>query len=348
MESIVYHTITGVDLAKQEIQVCVTKHNQVQSNQAMTPSEFSSWLATSKPMTIVFEACGTSNYWKQVALKCGHDAKLISAKLVASIRQNQKTDKNDALAVAQAAQLTDVSFINGKSKEQQELQTIVRLRELAVKHKVAMQNQLTALLLEFNIKVSGKGGLSRVIEDLLEDAENDFSMVFRKAINTAWEQLQSSIVSIKEYDSYIEKAANQHKQCKKLQAIEGVGPLNAINLYISLGCGEMGIFHKGRDASACIGVTPIQHSTGGKVKLGSVGKYVKNNAVRSCLVAGAMSAVNHATRRTAKTKKDLWIQQLVARRGKRCAAVALANKTVRTAFAMLTKGTEYKAELLPA
>ena len=112
-------------------------------------------------MVIVFEACSTSNYWKQKALEYGHDARLISAKLVASVRQNQKTDKNDALAVAQAAQLTDVSYIKGKSKEQQELQTLVRLRELALKHKVAMQQQIKSLLLEFNIRVSSnQGGLS--------------------------------------------------------------------------------------------------------------------------------------------------------------------------------------------
>jgi len=344
------HTIiAGIDLAKDEIQVCVSKRNKVQSNQAMTPIEFSSWLATSKLMTVVFEACSTSNYWKQEALKCGHDARLISAKLVSNIRQNQKTDKNDALAVIQAAQLTNISFINGKSREQQELQTLARLRELAVKHKVAMHNQLTALLLEFNIRVSSRnGGLSGVIQDVLEDAENGFSMIFREALQTGWQQLLLSIESIHQYDVYLEKTANQQIECKRLQALEGVGPMNAVNLYISLGCGEMGVFKKGRDASACIGLTPIQHSSGGKVKLGSVGKYIKNNAVRSCLVSGAMAAVNQATRRTAKTKKDLWIQQLAERRGKRCAAVALANKTVRTAFAMLTNGTEYKAELLAA
>lgn len=134
-----HNIITGVDLAKEEIQVCVCKHKKVQSNQAMTPVQFSTWLATSQPMTIVFEACSTSNYWKQKALKYGHDARLISAKLVASIRQNQKTDKNDALAIAQASQLIDISFINGKSREQQELQTLARLRELAVKQKVAME-----------------------------------------------------------------------------------------------------------------------------------------------------------------------------------------------------------------
>ena len=156
------------------------------------------------------------------------------------------------------------------------------------------------------------------------------------------------IDSIKKYDGYLEKAANQHSVCKSLQAIEGVGPLNAINLYIALGCGEMGQFKKGRDASACIGLTPTQHSSGGKVKLGSIGKYVKNHTIRSTLVCGAMAVVQHTLRRTAKTKKDLWIQQMVERRGKRCTAVALANKTVRTAFAMIANGTEYKAELLAA
>ena len=284
-----------------------------------------------------------------VHLEHGHDARLISAKLVASVRQNQKTDKNDALAVAQAAQLTDVSFINGKSKEQQELQTLARLRELAIKHKVALQNQLTALLLEFNIRVSSaKGGLSGVIESVLEDADNNFSMPFRDALYTGWQQYLTNLESIQKYDICIEKAANKSRECKRLLALEGVGPMNAINLYISLGCGEIGLFKKGRDAAACIGVTPIQHSSGGKVKLGSVGKYVKNKNVRSCLISGAMAAVNQATRRKAKTKKDLWIQQLVERRGKRCAAVALANKTVRTAFAMLSNGTEYKAEPLTA
>lgn len=348
-ESIMNKIVAGVDLAKNEIQVCVTKHNTVHSNKAMTPRDFNIWLANTNTMTIVFEACGTSNYWKQQAIACGHDARLISAKLVAQIRQNQKTDKNDALAIVQASQLADVDFINGKSKAQQELQSLIRLRELTIKQKVASHNQLTALLLEFNIRVSrNKGGLSEVVISALEDAENGFSPEFRNALNVAWQHYICLLKDIAQYDICIEKAANQHKECKSLMAIEGVGPLNAINLYISLGCGEMGTFKKGREAAACIGLTPMQHSSGGKVKLGSVGKYVKNKNVRSYLVSGAMAVVNQATRRVAKTKKELWIQQLVERKGKRCAAVALANKTVRTAFSMLTNNTEYKAELLSA
>jgi transposase len=92
-------------------------------------------------VSIIFEACGTSNYWKQRAIEAGHDAQLISAKLVASIRQNQKTDKNDALAIVQASQLAAIQFVKGKSVEQQQLQSMMRLRELAIKQKTASSNQ---------------------------------------------------------------------------------------------------------------------------------------------------------------------------------------------------------------
>ncbi len=344
-----HNTITGVDLAKDEIQVCSTRRGQVRSNQEMTPCQFSSWLAESKPMTIILEACSTSNYWKQKALEHGHDARLISAKLVSTVRQNQKTDKNDALAIVQASQLTNINFINGKSRNQQELQTLIRLRELAVKQKVASQRQLSSLLLEFNIRLSPhKGGMNNLIQRLLEDAENGFSDLFREAINTAWQALLCNIEQVKKYDSIIKRAANTHQECRRLQGIEGVGPLNAINLYLALGCGDIGEFKTGRDAAACIGLTPIQHSSGGNTKLGSVGKYTKNGPIRSCLVNGATSSIRQALKREPKTKKDQWIHDIVDRRGKKCAAVALANKIVRIAFAMLKNNTEYKAVVLPS
>ena len=152
------NTIVGVDLAKDVIQVCVFTNKKVRSNTEMTPSEFTAFLANANSTTIVFEACGTSNYWKQKAISLDHDARLISAKLVAAVRQNQKTDQNDALAIVQASLLPDVAFIAGKSIEQQQLQSIMRLRELCVKQKTATGNQLTSLLLEFNIKVSSRNG----------------------------------------------------------------------------------------------------------------------------------------------------------------------------------------------
>lgn len=343
------NTRIGVDLAKDVIQVCIYTNNKVRSNTEMTPQEFSLWLINAKPAIIIFEACGTSNYWRQVAISLNHDARLICPKLVSAIRQKQKTDANDALAIIQASLLPDITFISGKNVKQQQLQSIMRLHDLAVKHKTALSNQLGALLLEFNIRYATKaGGLRGAIESALENAENDFSNEFRSALKASWEQYLGVLKAISVHDESLVKAINAHPECKSLLKLEGVGTLNAVNLYISIGCSELGVFSKGKDVSACIGLTPIQHSSGGKTKLGTIGKYVKNSMLRSQLIVGSMSAVSKIVKREAKTKKERWIQELVSRRGLRCAAVALANKNVRTAYAMLTQGTEYKAELLAA
>lgn len=341
-------TMIGVDLAKDVIQVCVFSRNKVLSNVEVTPFEFTQLLVRQKPSIIVFEACGTSNYWRQKAESLGHDARLISAKLVSSVRQNQKTDKNDALAIVQAAMLPDVTFIQGKNSEQQQLQSILRMRELSVKQKTSLHNQLCALLLEFNIRVSPRmGGLKGAVLSTLEDAENGFSFTFRQAIELMWQQYLNCIEAIKNFDGYLNELLDINPECKKLTKLEGVGIINAINLYISFSTDSLGQVKSAKSAAACIGLTPVQHSSGGKTKLGSISKNVQNSSLRSQIITGAFTYVNQVSKRKAKTQKDIWLQALIGRRGKKCAAVALANKTVRTAFALLTNKTEYVAVKLP-
>ena len=195
------NTTIGVDLAKDVIQVCVFSQNKVISNSEMNVADFTIWLAQRKPTTIIFEACGTSNYWKQKATSLGHTVKLISAKLVNVVRQQQKNDKNDTLAIVQASHLPDVKFIEGKTLEQQQLQSLMCIRELAVKQKTAIKNQIKALLLEINIRVSTKnGGLSGTVQHVLEDADNNCATYFRQAISTVWKTYLQLCQSVTKYD----------------------------------------------------------------------------------------------------------------------------------------------------
>ena len=335
-------TIIGVDLAKDVFQVCVYTNNKVLSNNEMTPQAFTSWIANQTPTIVIFESCATSNYWKRLVSQFGHEARLINPQLVSRIRQHQKTDKNDALAIIQSSLLPSINFIGGKTLQQQQLQSILRMRELAVKQKTALKNQLKSLLLEFNLRCSkGHGGLKNAVYTALEDAENGFSDIFRHALAQAWEFYVAINELVSSYDESLKKLTKSLPECNKLTQLEGVGLINAVNLYMTIECEGERAFKSGRNVSACIGLTPVQHSSGGKIKLGSIGKKVRNSALRSQLITGAFTFVNSIDKRPAKTEKELWLKKLIERRGKKCAAVALANKTVRTAFSMLQNNTNY-------
>ncbi|TLU59450.1 transposase, partial [Thalassotalea litorea] len=140
----------------------------------------------------------------------------------------------------------------------------------------------------------------------------------------------------------MEAQIKQQPQCHQLMALEGVGPKNAMRLYLMLG-GQGKNFSHGREASACIGVTPKQYSTGGVVTLGGIGKNQGNKRLRSSLIQGAMAVVKVVNKREPRNHKEKWLKQLIERIGSRRAAVALANKTIRTSWAMLKHGEAYQA-----
>lgn len=335
-------TIIGVDLATKAIQVCVYAHAKVQSNKELTPQQFSEFLRQQSPCLVVFESCSGSNYWAQFSRSVGHQAKLISTRLVMAIRQNQKTDKNDVLAIIQAALLPEVNFVSIKTPHQQQAQAILRLREQCIKQKTALKNQLGGLLREFNFSVGrGESKLIKTIESVLEDYENGLTFTFRAMLSKSLDLYQQICLTLDSYNSALEEWVEATPDCKKLMKIEGIGLLNSIYLYIVMADHDSSEFKQGRDVSACIGLTPVQHSSGGKVKLGTIGKR-KSTGLRSLLITGAMAVIQQVDKREAKTNKENWLKALIERRGKKCAAVALANKNVRTAFAMIKNGTDYQ------
>jgi transposase len=293
----------GVDLAKNIIQVSVvSSFGKEQMNRSLTRTKFAEFLGKQKTSLVAFEACATAHYWARVAKRHGHEVKIIPARAVLPFRQGHKTDPNDALAVAEAA---------------------VRPR---------------GLLLEFGVVIpQGFAALHRQVPEILEDGENELPDIYRPTLHRLYVRLCDLREDLGFLDKQIDELVKQHPSCERLMAMEGVGPISSILLFATLGTGEA--FRNGRQFSAYLGLTPKQYSSGGKTNLVGISKKVANKRLRSVLIQGARAYVHKM--KEPRTPKDQWLWQLIQRAGHGKAAVALANKNVRTAWALLTEGTEY-------
>ena len=258
---------------------------------------------------------------------------------MAPFRQGHKTDSNDALAVAEAARRPKIKVAPMKSVEQQGLQAIQRARELLIHECVALANHLRGILLEFGITVpQGFASLLRALPEILEDAENELPDLYRPTLNRLHQRLLDLRVDIETMTKEVEQLVKAHPVCHKLTALEGVGPIGALSLYAVLGSGNA--FTKSREFSAYLGLTPRQFSSGGKTNIVGISKTVGNRRLRALLIQGALAYVYKL--KEPKSPKDRWLKELIDRAGPRRAAVALANKNARTAWALITQGTEYQ------
>ena len=329
----------GVDLAKNVIQVSVvTPRGKELSNKALTRKKFSEFLVTQTASLVAFEACATAHHWARIAKEAGHTVRVLPAVSVAPFRQGHKTDQNDALAVAEAAIRPHIKEAPLKSLEQQGLQAIQRSRDMLIRDRTAMSNHIRGLLLEFGIAIpKGFCHLHRAVPDILEDGENGVPDMFRPTLNLMHDRLVQIKRDIDQLTQQIESLVRANDACQRLLDIEGVGPISAVLLYATLGSGEA--FHNGREFSAYLGLTPKQYSSGGKTNLIGVSRYVANKRLRAVLIQGARAYIHRI--KEPKTPKDKWLLAMVDRAGYGKASVALANKNVRTAWAMLTRGTEY-------
>lgn len=340
--------VIAIDLAKLIFQVCImTSEREITFNKAMKRAQLIQWLVKQQPSLVVMESCGGANYWARFAQSHGHQVMIIPPRQVKPFRTGQKTDANDAIAIAIASQAPNIKPARCLSVDQQALQAVERMRGMLDKQKLQLSNQIRGLLLEFGIVINqGVSSFKKRIPEILEDAENDLSSAMRESVyemSQLYSQLEERYQVL---DARLVQLTKQDEACQKLMALEGVGPITAVGLKLQLGHGEN--FSKGRDASACIGVTPKQHSSGGKVKLRSVSKVSCDRGLRSNLFLGARAVVTNLKKREAKTHKEQWLKALIERRGVNCASMALANKTVRTAYAILKNGTEYRATPLAA
>ena len=337
--------VIGIDLAKNVIQVCkIDKHGELTSNKAMSPSKLKALLAKSIPSIVAMEGCGSCHFWARLAQTYGHDVRIISPRRVKAFLQGHKTDANDALAVAIASTQFGMVFSQIKAEEQQSLQTLETSRKFLDKELTALNNHLRAYLYEYGITMNrGQKSLRETIAIVLDDLDTRLPQCLKNTLKLLWERYQLTVVQLKETERYRAALVKQLEPCNRLMALEGIGEVCAAMLYASIGDGRE--FKNGRQASAYIGLTPKQYSSGGKVYMVGIDKKGGNKALRAALYQGALSVISKLPSEP-RTVKQAWLLELVKRSGVKRACIALANKTVRTAWALLATGKSYEPVLL--
>ena len=337
--------IIAIDLAKSVFQVCkVSPRGKIIYNREVSRKRLKELLVKETKSLVAIEACATAHYWARYAERAGHQVKVINARIVKGFQTKQKTDKNDAIAIATAAPLEHIQSVRIQSVEEQAMQSTERARSLALTHVIAQSNQIRGLLLEFGIVIpQGINSLRRNLPMILEDAENDLPDSFRQIVMSLWEHLEAQIEHADAITSSLKGTIESNQVCQKLMKLEGVGPIGALGLSLRLGKGEH--YSNGRNAAASIGLTPKQHSSGGKVFMTGIDRAGGIKELRSALYQGALSYVCRLPDEP-KTAKQAWLIKLVERAGIKRTCIALANKTVRTAWAMLRYENKYEQQLL--
>lgn len=336
------NNLIAIDIAKSSFHAVSLKHNKIGTNRAFTRNQLKKWLVKQPKSHIAIEACGTSHYWARYVQSLGHTAQLITPRSVTPFRQGHKTDKNDALAIATASQQVNIKSVGIKTVEQQALQSISRIRQHLTDNQTAVSNMLRGLLCEFGLPINkGDKAFKIGICDILEDAENGLPDILRPQIAAMFQSFLEGEAHLKRVERDLTRLVKQQEQCRQLMRLEGIGPVNALEVFLTLG-NQGKCFTNGREAAACIGLTPKQYTTGGVVVLGGIGKKRGKKRLRANLIQGALSVVKVVDKRIPKNDKERWLKNLILRLGLRRAAVALANKTIRTAWAMLRHGESYR------
>lgn len=335
-----YRNLIALDLAKNNIQVAVEdlQLRKVIKNCSMTVNQAKKFLLNQPLSTIAMEACSTAHYWTWFLKRLGHDVILLPAVHVAAYRQGHKTDATDDSAILEAAKRPNRKEAVQKTPEQLELQIVLAVRDTFVDLKRRLACQLRGHLLEFGVRIPvGYAALRRHLMALLEDAENDLPHRLRDVIDRLYQSFLAAEVQQKELDQELREVVKEVDPCRRLMALEGFGPVAAIKVYTLIGDGSA--FENGREVSALVGATPQQHSTGGVANIGHIRKQGVDKKTRAMLLQGARSVVY--SRKPKTTPKGQWLQGIIDRRGEGIAVVALLNKNLRTAWAILCRGEEY-------
>jgi len=331
-------TRVGLDIAKQVFEVHgVNEHGVVKSRKTLPRTRVLEFFAQLPPCLIGIEACGGAHYWARQLGRLGHTVKLMATQYVMAYRKRGKNDANDAEAICEAVGRPNMRFVAIKSREQQAVLMVHRARTLTMANRTALINQMRGLLGEFGVVVpKGVTRLRGKLPDILEDAENGLPALAREVLSGLLEQLRELDKRISAYDRKIRELAEASEAARRLMKIEAIGPQTATALVATVG--DPHVFKNGRGFAAWLGITPQQHSSGAKERLGQITRR-GDSYLRTLLVHGARAYLRVVDKKT--DAKSVWARRLKERRHINVVAVALAAKHARIAWAILAHGTEY-------
>ncbi len=333
-------TALGVDLAKSVFQLHgVDASGAIVVQRKLRRNALLNVLGKLKPCLIGMEACPTSHFWAREIAALGHDVRLIPPAYVKPYVKRQKNDAADAEAICEAVTRPNMRFVPVKTEEQQSVLVLHRSRDLLMRQRTMILNAIRAHMAEFGV-IAAQG--PRKVVDLvqrLDDFDGGLNLpaFARSALLSLAAQLETLAREISGIERQLIAWHRQNQASQRLETIPGVGIITATALAASVP--DPSVFRSGRQFAAWLGLVPRQNSSGGKERLGRVSK-MGNGYVRRLLVVGATSVTRRAE--TTETRTGAWVRSLLERKPTRLVTVAIANKTARTAWALLVKGETYR------
>ena len=332
-------TTIGLDIAKSVFQVHgVDAEGNVLIRRQLKRRYVLAFFQKLSPCLVGIEACATSHHWSRELTALGHNVRLMPPAYVRPYVKRQKNDAADAEAICEAVTRTNMRFVETKTPEQQSCLMLHRSRQLFIRQQTSVINAIRVHMAEFGIVAPvGRHGVEALLEVVADVGDNRVPEVARACLAALGAQLRRLKQQILEFDRMIMAWHRSNETSRRLDAVPGIGPALATALVASVA--DPKAFRSGRNFSAWIGLVPKQHSSGGKDRLGSISKQ-GDRYLRSLFTAGALAVIRYA--KIYGTQHRPWLAALLARRPTKVAAIALANKIARMAWAMMARGERYK------
>jgi transposase len=332
-------TTIGLDIAKSVFQVhAVDAAGKVVIRRQLKRRYVLAFFEKLPPCLIGIEACASSHHWSRELQALGHSVRLMPPAYVKPYVKRQKNDATDAEAICEAVTRANMRFVETKTADQQSGLVLHRTRHLCMRQQTSLINAIRAHLAEFGVVAPvGRNGVEELLRVVADPDDKRVPEVARVCLVALGAQLRRLKEQVLEFDRMIMAWHRSNKMSIRLDQCPGVGPVLATALVATVA--DPKIFRSGRNFSAWIGLVPKQHSSGGKDRLGSISKQ-GDRYLRSLLTAGALAVIRYA--KIHGTRHRPWLAALLARRPTKVAAIALANKIARMAWAMMVKGERYK------